>query len=319
MIAFVFPKARTFPRTFVPRIPRARLTRFLKRSAAPRARALIPLLGALIAALPLSPRAQDEPDHPALEAAPDPVAAIPSDLAATLVLERARARHGAGAFAAEVICVRESFLSGRDTLRGVLEAGPAPGERRLSLRGAEDAFEWWSRGDGAEQWRREGLEGRARRLAPYSRKKPSFAPDVSYEDLVRLPFGYLEGHRGARRVSETDSTVTLALAPGGALAALYASMTVTLGKRDALLRRVEFKGNGGRPSRVLSITRYVGTPSGVWPAELVFASADGLTSARLLLSPRPQGAARDKADGEARGAASGFAEPRWNPRETVLP
>src|SRR5690606_17747686 len=90
-----------------------------------------------------------------------------------------------------------------------------------------------------------------------------------------------------------------------------------LGKSDALMRRVEFQGNGGRPSRTLSIVRYVGTPAGALPAEMVFAAADGLTSTRLLLVPRPQGLARDKADGG--GNVPGFAEPRWTPRDAALP
>ncbi len=258
--------------------------------------------------------AQDEVSYPAYEATPEPVAPLPNDLPATMLLARAREHHHGGAFTAEVVCVRASFLGGRDTLRGVLQVGPVAGERRLSLRGAEDGFEWWSRGDGVEQWGREGVSGRLRRLAPYSRKKPAFSPDISYEDLVRLPFGYLEGHRGARRARENDSAVVIQLAPGGALATLYASLEATVGRQDALLRKVDFTGNGPRPSRTMRVARYVTTPEGAFPTEIVFASADGLTSTHLHLTLLRQEAARDKADAGARGEAPRFAEPQWEPR-----
>ncbi len=253
--------------------------------------------------------AQEDGAYPAYEETPETIALIPNDLPAALLLARAKEHHHQGAFTAEVVCVRESFLGGRDTLRGVFQAGPGPGERRLTLRGPDDGFEWWSRGDGAEQWGREGVSGRLRRLAPYSRKKPAFSPDISYEDLARLPFGYLDGHRGAQRAREHDSAVVLRLAPGGALATLYASLEAVIG-RDALLRQVVFTGNGARPSKTMRVGRYVTTPAGAFPTEIVFAAADGLSSTRLYLTVLRQEAARDKADA-AGGATRRFAEPHW--------
>lgn len=312
--------ARAFPHGPGARFPARRIPRALPALSSLSA---LPILLALLVghAPPLS--AQDLPDeavdpaYPAFEAAPEPVAPLPPDVSATLLLARARDHHHGGAFTAEVLCVRESYLGGRDTLRGVLQAGPAPGERRLSLRGATDGFEWWSRGDGAEQWGRTGLSGRLRRLAPYSLKKPSFSPDISYEDLARLPFGYLDASRGARKARENDSAVTLQLAPGGALATLYASLEATIGRRDALLRKMEFTGNGTRPSRTMRVGRYVSTPEGAFPTEIVFASTDGLTATRLYLTLLNREAARDKADAGGQGMGPRFAEPLWESRPAV--
>lgn len=239
------------------------------------------------------------------------------DPGAAALIARARERFSAHAVAASVVCVRESFLGGRDTLRGEWESGRVAGERRLSLRGSGDAFEWWSRAEGGEQWRREGDAGRLRRLPPHSRKKPAFSPDVSYEDLARLPHGYLDGHRGARRLAETDSTITVGLVPGGALAALYGSLEVTLGRADALPRRIRFVGLGARPSKTLTVARYTAAPGGVFPAELVYAAGDGLSATRLTFVPALAAPARDKATARP-GTAPRFAEPRWEPRDPTV-
>jgi|GEM_PF-6520043 len=241
-----------------------------------------------------------------------------SDPGAASLIARMRARHQDGRMVATLTCVRESYLTGRDTLRGEWESGRVSGERRLALRGTEDAFAWWSRADGGEQWRREGERGQLRRLPPHSRKKPSFTPDVSYDDLARMPYGYFEGHRSARRVAETDSTVVVNLVPGGTLAALYSSLEVTLGHADGLPRRIRFNGAGGRPSKTMTVTRYHATPEGAFPAELVFASVDGLSRTTLRFTPVRGEPARDKVDASLRGAggaAPGFAEPRWEPRD----
>jgi hypothetical protein len=240
------------------------------------------------------------------------------DLAASVLLSRARDRQHTGAFSATVLCVRESFLRDADTLRGQWESGRIAGERRLTVSGPTDAFEWWSRAHGGEQWRREGTPGHLRRLPPHSRKKPALSPDVSYEDLARLPFGYLEGHRGLRRVAETDSTITLSLIPGGPLAALYSSLDVTLGRGDALVRRVLFTGYGGRPSKTLVVSRYLATAQGMFPTALVYSSADGLSATSISFALTGEETARDKAHATGQGLIDPtprFAEPHWVPRD----
>jgi hypothetical protein len=151
-------------------------------------------------------------------------------------------------------------------------------------------------------------------MPPHSLKKPAFAPDVTFEDLARLPFGHLEGYRSARSAGETDSTQVLALVPNAALSVLYASLEVTFTRNPAVLRRIAFAGNGVRPSKVMEITRYEAEPGGFFPAEIVFTGGEGLTSVRLLLTPLQGDVVRDKSfiPGEP---PPGFAEPRWLPRD----
>lgn len=241
-------------------------------------------------------------------------AAQDADPAAALLVARARQSHFAGDFSAAVVCVRESYLGGRDTLRGVLEVRESSGERRLALRGDGGSFEWWSRLGGREQWRREGAQGRLRRLPPYSHKKPAFAPDVSYEDLMRLPFGHLEGVRSARRGLDSDSLIVVELAPAARLAGQYSSLIAAFGREPLVLRRLAFAGNGVRPSKVMEFRNYIAEPGGLFPAEIVFSGADGLSSVKLLLTPLRGDLARDKAF-MTETPPQGFAEPRWLPRD----
>ncbi len=231
-----------------------------------------------------------------------------ADPEAAILLARARRNLYAGDFAAEVTCVRESFLAGRDTLRGVFEAYPSRGERRLVLEGRGVRFEWWSRADGAEQWRREDAQGRLRRLPPHALRKPAFARDVSFEDLSLFPFGYLQGFRSARLAEGGEPAVRIV--PGPGLAWLYASLRATFDRDPVLLRRVEFEGNAGRPSKRMEITRYAGAAGGFFPEEVVFAAEDGLSRVTLALSLSAEAPAGDKARG-AHDAPRGFADPKW--------
>lgn len=235
------------------------------------------------------------------------------DPAAALLLARARHNQFSGDFTAAVVCVRASYLDGTDTLRGILEVREAAGEKRLTLRGANTSFEWWSRLRGREQWRREGLQGRPRRIPPHSLKKPSFAPDVSYEDLARLPFGHLEGNRSARR-ADGDSGDALTLVPGAGLGVLYGSLKAEFGRDPVVLRRMVFEGAGGRPSKRMELLRYTAEAGGFFPTEILFAGEDGLSSVRWSLTRLPDDPARDKM--EIPGTVPrAFAEPQWLPRD----
>jgi hypothetical protein len=275
--------------------------------------------GALVFSLHVPPRFKFITVHAAVACAlaltlPSSPAAQDADPAASLLMARARQSHFAGDYSAAVICVRASYLGGRDTLRGVLEVRESSGERRLALRGAGGSFEWWSRLGGREQWRREGAQGRLRRLPPYAHKKPAFAPDVSYEDLMRLPFGHLEGSRSARRGLDSDSLVVVELTPDARLAGQYSSLIAAFGRDPLVLRRLAFVGNGVRPSKTMEFRSYLSEPGGLFPAEIVFSGADGLSSVKLLLTPLRVDLARDKAF-MTETPEQGFAEPRWLPRD----
>ncbi|HEX2612785.1 MAG TPA: hypothetical protein VHO02_04250 [Fibrobacteria bacterium] len=248
---------------------------------------------------------------PLVVSLPAPLHAQEADPEAAILLARAKRNQFSGDFSATATCVRESYLGGRDTLRGVFESTPSRGERRLVLEGGGRRFEWWSRLNGGEQWRREDLQGRLRRVPPRSLKKPALARDVSFDDLTHFPFGYLEDFRSARK-AEGDA-YALRLAPGGAFAPLYASMQAEFERDPVRLRRILFAGNPGRPSKHMEITRYGAAKGGYFPEEIVFAGDDGLSRITLSLAlsaGRPAGdntRARDE-------IPRGFAEPKWLPR-----
>ncbi len=253
------------------------------------------------------------------------------DPSAALLLARARQNQFSGDFSAAVVCVRASYLDGIDTLRGILEIHPGSGEKRLTLRGSNASFEWWSRLGGREQWQREGLQGRPRRIPPHSLKKPAFAPDISFEDLARLPFGHLEGNRSVHRTEAITNVADsgdrakmkdvldrLTFVPGAGLAVLYGSLQAAFARDPVVLRRLVFEGAGGRPSKRMEILHYSLEAGGLFPTEILFAGEEGLSSVRLSLTRLQDDPARDKMDipGAApRASLRTFAEPEWLPRD----
>lgn len=241
-------------------------------------------------------------------------AARPPDPAAALLLEQARRIRQAGDLEGTVMVVREGFLAGSDTLRGAFTW--RADERTLALGGPGTRFEWWSRADGREQWFRSGEGGRPRRLPPHAWRRPAFSPDISFEDLARLPSGYTEEARVARTQRVDDTTAVLELVPPQGLGLFYAALDATFSGSPALLRRIVFRGHPGRPSRTLEIVRYAALPDGLMPVELEFTSGDGLTRTRLVFSPSlsgSAGSARDHAIVHPPEAPV-FAVPRWETR-----
>ena len=237
-----------------------------------------------------------------------------TDPETSVLFSRARRNQFTGDFSAAATCVRESYLDGRDTLRGLFESLPSRGERRLVLEGAGRRFEWWSREGGAEQWRREDAQGRLRRVPPRSLKKPALSPDISFDDLTHFPFGYLEDFRAAHKVD--GDGMAARLSPGAAFAPLYTSMQADFDRDPVRLRRVTFTGNAGRPSKRMEITRYGATRGGYFPEEIVFMGEDGLSRVTLSLTLQPGVPSGDNAR-DARAhieIPSGFAEPKWLPR-----
>ena len=210
------------------------------------------------------------------------------------LLARARENLFAGDRAVDVLCVRDSYLSGEDSLRGWMVFRDARGERRLSLAGGGESFEWWSRLFGAEQWRRDDATERLRRIPPHSLKKPALAAaPVSYEDLVRFPLGYFERFTSCKRLQETDSTFELTLTLSSAISSRYSTAEVSLRKSPVLLRRVVFSGPG-KPSKSLEIARYRMEAGKYAPADMRIEGGDGLVSLQLLFTPRASAPAQDK-------------------------
>jgi hypothetical protein len=230
------------------------------------------------------------------------------------LIARARANTYSADYSADVLCVRDSYLSGADSLRGVMEFRDSRGERRLTLGAGGSAFEWWSRRFGAEQWRRDGAFERLRRIPPHNLKKPAMAPaPMSYEDLQHFPLGYLEGFLACKRLQETDSTYELTLTFPAGVSSRYASAEVTLGKSPVVLRRMRFAAAPGKPAKSLEIAGYRVEQGLYQPSDLRVSSGEGLTWLRLLMRPRAGAAATGGTD-KTQAPMSAPAirrDPRW--------
>jgi len=210
------------------------------------------------------------------------------------LLARARENQVTGDRAYDVLCVRDSYLRGEDSLYGWLDLRDALGERRLSLTGGAESFEWWSRQFGAEQWRRDDATERLRRIPPHSLKKPALAASpLSYEDLVRFPLGYFDRFVSCKRLQETDSTYELTLALSSLVSSRYPLAEVSIGKRPLLLRKVVFSGPA-KPPKSFEVAAWRFENGKYAPSDLRFEDEGGLVSVRLLLTPRASAPVQDK-------------------------
>src|SRR3989338_3829866 len=97
-----------------------------------------------------------------------------------------------GGYSGELLFVRCSFTAGTDSLRGALKFDDPAGERHIRLEGRRETCEWWSVNFGQEQWWKDKRTERLRRIPHHSLKKPLFGSLLTYEDLLKLPAGYLE-------------------------------------------------------------------------------------------------------------------------------
>jgi hypothetical protein len=195
-----------------------------------------------------------------------------------------------GAYSAEVVFVRESFLRGTDSLRGRLDFNDHAGERQFRVRGQGEAFEWWSRNFGQEQWWRDENNSRVRRIPFRSLRKPAFASLLTFEDLTKLPADYLLDFQSCRGLQESDSLVAVRLQLRPSPLSRYAALEAAFTRDPVLLRRVDFFGYDGRKLKSLEVPEYRSAPGGKFmPASLNVFDGDSLSSLRVSLR-HPQAA-----------------------------
>ncbi len=196
-----------------------------------------------------------------------------------------------GGYSAEIFCVRNSFMRGPDSLRGKLDFEDPIGERRLGLEGRDESRVWWSRNFGQEQWWQDGKTERLRRIPFHSLKKPAFGSLLTYEDLLKLPVGYLMDFLSCKKTGETDSTCAFNLLLKPAPQSRYGSLEVTLCKRPTLLRSVVFFDADGKRLKSLEMENYHLEGGKYLPTDLRLFDGDSLVSMRLSLrNPRTSGA-----------------------------
>ena len=211
----------------------------------------------------------------------------PDSLAA--LLHKAVENQYRGEFSADVLMVRDSFLRGMDSLRGRLEFNDDAGNRRVNLRGRDDAFEWWSKNFGQEQWWKDDKSNRIRRIPNRSFKKPAFNSLLSYEDLFKFPADYLLDFQTCLKYSETDSNYQFLFSMRSESRSRYGTANVTLTKRPLLLKRAEFFAPDGHKLKSLEITSYLREGEKYFPAGLRVFDGDSLASVRLaLLRPKAE-------------------------------
>jgi hypothetical protein len=202
-----------------------------------------------------------------------------------------------GPYSAEIAFVRESYLRGTDSLRGRLTFNDQAGERQFRVQGRDEAFLWWSRNFGQEQWWRDEKTRRAHRIPFRSLRKPAFGSLLTYEDLTKLPADYLLDFLSCKKLAETDSICELTLLLKPTAQSRYASLEVTLSRNPLLLRRVVFFGYDGRKLKSLEVRDYFPAPGGKFmPGDLRVFDSDSLSAVRLSLTrPQiaPQAAGRD--------------------------
>ncbi len=209
---------------------------------------------------------------------------IPPPDSGLALLAQAAENQYRGSYSSGVIFVRESFLRGRDSLHGRLEFNDSNGERQLHLKGRDQAFDWWSRNFGQEQWWMDGNSERLHRIPFRSLKKPAFASLLSYEDLIKLPGDYLPDALSCRKVSETDSICELKILLRKPSRLRYASLEISLQKNPVLLRRIVFWGADGRKLKSLEVLDYRKSEGKYLPVGLSIFDGDSLASVRMSLS-----------------------------------
>ena len=203
---------------------------------------------------------------------------------ASRLLSRAVENQYRGGYSAEVVFVRDSFLRGKDSLVGRLNFDDAGGERELSLKGRDEAFEWWSRNFGQEQWWKDESNERLHRVPYRSFKKPAFASLLTFEDLIKFPAEYLVDFKSCQSLSETDSTYDLILSMKSFTRSRYGSLAITLKKKPVLLSRVVFFAADGRRLKSLEVPAYRQTEGGYIPAGIRVFNSDSLVSLQISLS-----------------------------------
>jgi len=221
---------------------------------------------------------------------------VPNPDSLTSLLHKAVENQYRGSFTAEVLMVRDSFLRGMDSLRGRLEFNDDAGNRRVNLRGRDDAFEWWSKNFGQEQWWKDDKTTRIRRIPNRSFKKPAFNSLLTYEDLFKFPADYLLDFKSCLQYSETDSIYQFLFSIRSESRSRYGTVNVTLTKRPILLKRAEFFAWDGHKLKSLEISSYLREGEKYFPAGLNVFDSDSLVSVRLaLLRPKAEPASgRDK-------------------------
>ncbi len=157
------------------------------------------------------------------------------------------------AFSAEVGGVKWDPLQGEISWTGHWEFRDTQGERTFTYKSPAENFTHRSRNYGREQWMEDAQSGRVRRIGNRQWRKFAVNGVLTYEDLVKMPTGYLAEAGKCTQFRESDSTYHLTVKVEPAYQSNYSKLEVTLGKRPVLPLAVAFFDWRGEEQKVFEI------------------------------------------------------------------
>lgn len=202
------------------------------------------------------------------------------DLARQLLMQ-AMDNQYRGRYHATLETVNETFSDGRDSLVGWAEFADDLGERRISLAGANKAFEYRSVNFGKEQWITDDNSRRIRRIANRQWKKGVFGNLLTYEDMLKFPSDFFLEYSSCKGVTATDSSYTILMTLKPLFQSFYGRIDVTLSKSPVLLRGLTFYGAHGERLKSMTVKGYK-EMAGKWiVTDMHVADNDSLASLQM--------------------------------------
>lgn len=185
-----------------------------------------------------------------------PVLANPEEDLAQRLLSQALENQYRGRYVAKVDLFADSFAKGRDSLSGEAEFAHDLGERRLSLEGPRNSFEYRSLDHGREQWMVDGDTRRIRRIANRQWRKGVFGNLLTYEDMLKFPTDFFLEFSSCKSMVVTDTAYHLTMVLKPDYQTFYSRLEVTLDKDPVLLKSMTFFGPTGQELKSMRINDY---------------------------------------------------------------
>lgn len=186
-----------------------------------------------------------------------------------------------GRYQAKVELIEESFARGRDSLAGHVEIADDLGERRISLVGSENAFEYRCLNYGKEQWVTDGKSQRIRRIANRQWKKGVFGNLLTYEDMLKFPMDFFLEYASCQGVKATDSAYHINMLLKPAYQSFYSRLEVTLSKEPVLLKSMTFYGFNNQKLKSMEVSGYKQVQGRYLVSDLSMVDCDSTASLQM--------------------------------------
>ncbi len=158
----------------------------------------------------------------------------------TMVVEEALNNLHQGPFSARVEGVKYDPLLGPISWKGHWEFRDGEGERKFTLESSLESFIHHSSGHGREQWMEDTQTGRIRRIGNRQWRKFAVNGVLTYEDLAKVPSGYLAEAGSCTQFQESDSTYQVTLGMSPKYQSFYSKLEIAFSKNPVLPKRITF-------------------------------------------------------------------------------